>query len=205
MKDSFQERYQDDILGSNSAFDRVIITGSIIPIAYLQGLSTFLSANNILLKEFVSYAKRLADHIKEQAKSIAITENVPYIYLNNSITRKEQFIKSMINDRGNHPGLIAVLSTLEVDNSFDIYRNKKNQKLELISRKRKCLHIYFYFIDEHLGLCYFRIQTFFPFKVQIYFNGREKLAREMSQAKIDYQKDDNCFTWISDLSKAQEN
>ncbi|MBC8185228.1 hypothetical protein H8E88_29395 [candidate division KSB1 bacterium] len=26
----------------------------------------------------------------------------------------------------------------------------------------------------------------------------------MSQAKIDYQKDDNCFTWISDLSKAQE-
>lgn len=96
------------------------------------------------------------------------------------------------------------MSALEVDNSFDIYKNKETEKLELISRQRKCLHIYYYFIDEHLGLCYFRIQTFFPFKVQIYFNGREKLALEMSQAEIDYHKDDNCFTWISDLSKAQE-
>jgi len=204
MKDLFQQKYQDDILGTNTTFDRVIITGSIIPIAYQKGLSTFLSVTKILLKEFISYAKNLADIIKSHAQSIAINENVSYIYLNNSKTRKEKLIKSIIEDRGNHPGLIAVLSALEVDNSFDIYKNKETKKLELISRQRKCLHIYFYFIDEHLGLCYFRIQTFFPFKVQIYFNGREKLAREMSQAKIDYQKDDNCFTWISDLSKAQE-
>ncbi len=53
MNDLFQKKYQDDILGTNSTFDRVIITGSIIPIAYQQGLSTFLSANNILLKEFI--------------------------------------------------------------------------------------------------------------------------------------------------------
>jgi len=177
------KKYQDDILGTSSTFDRVIITGSIIPIAYQKGLSTFLSVNNILLKEFIGYAKNLADIIKAHAQSIAIKENVSYIYLNNSKTRKEKLVKSIIEDRGNHPGLIAVLSALEVDNSFDIYRNKETKKLELISRKRKCLHIYFYFIDEHLGLCYFRVQTFFPFKVQIYFNGREKLACEMSHAK----------------------
>ena len=110
MKDLFQEKHQDDILGTNSTFDRVIIAGSILPIAYQKGLSTFLSVNNILLKEFIAYAKNLADNIKEHAKSIAIKKNVSYIYLNSSKTRKEKIIKSIIKDRGNHPGLIAVLS-----------------------------------------------------------------------------------------------
>lgn len=103
MKDLFQQKYQDDILGTNTTFDRVIITGSIIPIAYQKGLSTFLSVNNILLKEFISYAKNLADLIKAHAQSIAINENVSYIYLNNSKTRKEKLVKSIIEDRGNHP------------------------------------------------------------------------------------------------------
>lgn len=198
------KKYQDDILGINRGFDRIILAGSLIPIAYQKALQQFLFVNNILLKDFLPYAKNLAEIIKENAKSIAKEEDAPYIYLNNSRIRKEQYIKAIIKERGSHPGLVTVLSTLEVDKSFDIFKNKVTHKLELIPRKRKCLHIYFYFIDEELGLCYFRIQTFFPFKVQIYFNGKEKLACELDKAKIAYQKDDNCFTWISDLEKAQE-
>lgn len=203
MDNLFTNKYRSDICGINSCFDRVIITGSLIPIAYLRGLNTFLSANHILLKEFLSYAKNLAETLKDQAKLLAEKEGAPYIYLNHSKMNKEKFIKTIINERGDHPGLVAVISVLEVDNSFDIYRNKDSKMLELISRKRKCLHIYYYFIDDTLGLCHFRIQTFFPFKVQIYFNGREQLARKMDTAGITYQKEDNCFNWISDPPKAQ--
>jgi hypothetical protein len=204
MNNLFNNKYQDDILGTSSCFDRVILNGSITPISYLLGLGQFLSANNILLKDFLPYAKGLAETLKENAKLIAKEEGVQYNYFNNSNTNKEKYIKSKIKERGNHPGLVAVISVLEVDNSFDIFRNKETHKLELVSRKRKCLHIYFYFIDEHLGLCHFRIQTFFPFKVQIYFNGHDKLACELDKTDIAYQKEDNCFTWISDLVKAQE-
>ena len=49
-----------------------------------------------------------------------------------------------------------------------------------------------------------RIQTYLPFTVQIYVNGHEWLAREMSRHGIEYVQRDNCFTWISDVSKAQE-
>ena len=204
MNNLFNDKYQDDILGTNSCFDRVILNGSIIPVSYLKGLGQFLSANSILLKDFLPYAKDLAETIKENAKSIAQEEGVQYIYFNNSNTNKEKYIRAKIKERGYHPGLVAVISVLEVDNSFDIFKNKETHKLELIARKRKCLHIYFYFIDEQLGLCHFRVQTFFPFKVQIYFNGHEKLACDLDRAEIAYQKDDNCFTWISDLLKAQE-
>jgi len=204
MENVFTDKYQDDILGINSGFDRVIIKGSLIPIAYEKGLSQFLCYHHILLKDFTNYAKAFADTLKENAKSIAQEEKASCIYLNNSNTKKENLIKVIIKERGSHPGLVAVLSALEVDNSFDIFKNKNIHQLQLVARKRKCLHIYFYFIDENLGLCYFRIQTFFPFKVQIYFNGREKLSCDFDKSNIDYEKYDNCFTWISDLVKAQE-
>ena len=204
MENLFKSKYQDDILGTNSCFDRIVLKGSLIPISYEKGLNQFLSANNILLKNFVAYAKDLAETLKENAKSIAREEGVQYYYINHSKFDKEEYIKSILKERGSHPGLVAVLSALELDNSFDIFKNKETHKLELVARQRKCLHIYFYFIDEHLGLCHFRIQTFFPFKVQIYFNGHEKLACDLDKSGIAYQKDDNCFTWISNLVKAQE-
>jgi hypothetical protein len=34
-------------------------------------------------------------------------------------------------------------------------------------------------------------------------NGREGLARQMDSAGIDYQRQDNCFPWVSDWDQAQ--
>ncbi|MFQ5675241.1 MAG: hypothetical protein ACE5G1_05030 [bacterium] len=200
----FAERYRDDILGTNGCFDRVVVSGSIVPISYVDGLTRFLSANRILFKEFQAHAKYLAELLKGHAQSLAEEASVPYIYLSDSKTRKETLVKSFIEERGEHPGLVAVLSDLEVASSFDVFKNRERHKLELVGRQRKCLHFYFYFIDAKLGLCYFRVQSFFPFRVQIYFNGREQLARKLDEAGIGYQKSDNCFTNIDDFQSAQQ-
>lgn len=200
----FVEKFKDNILGTNSYFDRLIITGSLLPISFCNGLQSFLSTNNILLKNFIPYAEKLQLLLKESAKSIAEAENAHYQYLNSPSISKEKLVKKVIKKRGNHPGLVAVLTTLEVDNSYSIHKNRIKKKLELIHHLRKCLHIYYYFIDEHLGLCHFRLQTFFPFKIQIYFNGREQLVQKLDQCQILYEKDDNCFTYFSDISKAQQ-
>jgi len=41
---------------------------------------------------------------------------------------------------------------------------------------RKCLHLYFYFLDRQLGLIHVKLQTWFPFPLQVYVNGHEWLA-----------------------------
>jgi hypothetical protein len=92
MNSLFNNKYQDDILGTSSCFDRVILNGSITPISYLIGLGQFLSANNILLKDFLPHAKGLAEILKENAKLTAKEEGVQYIYFNNSNTNKEKYI-----------------------------------------------------------------------------------------------------------------
>jgi hypothetical protein len=49
-----------------------------------------------------------------------------------------------------------------------------------------------------------RIQTWFPFQIQICINGREWLSRQMDQIGLKYHRLDNCFPWIEDTLKAQE-
>jgi hypothetical protein len=49
-----------------------------------------------------------------------------------------------------------------------------------------------------------RLQTWFPFLINICLNGRQWLARQMTKAGLKFEQRDNCFSWIEDLEKAQE-
>jgi hypothetical protein len=49
-----------------------------------------------------------------------------------------------------------------------------------------------------------RVQTWFPFSVDVCLNGRQWLARQMDRAGIGYQQRDNCFIWIEDCAEAQK-
>ena len=67
----------------------------------------------------------------------------------------------------------------------------------------RCLHLYFYWLHEQLGFLHIRLQTWFPFLIQICLNGREWLGRQMDKEGIAYRQEDNCFPWIADLERAQ--
>ena len=49
-----------------------------------------------------------------------------------------------------------------------------------------------------------RVQTWFPFTVDICLNGRQWLAHQMDQAGIAYRQCDNCFVWVEDFVEAQK-
>jgi hypothetical protein len=66
----------------------------------------------------------------------------------------------------------------------------------------KCLHYYLYLIDPQLGLCYLRIPTWCPFKLQFYCNGHSLLAATLRKVGIAFTMMDNAFLSIDDLPKA---
>lgn len=69
-------------------------------------------------------------------------------------------------------------------------------------RSGQCLHYYFYFIDEQLGLCYLRVPTWLPCRLQFYFNGHNYLAKCLEQEQIGFTMADNCFTAIDSFEAA---
>jgi hypothetical protein len=63
-------------------------------------------------------------------------------------------------------------------------------------------------IPGEADLCVFacgqRIQTWFPFNIQVGLHGREWLARQMDREGLKYVQQGNCFVWIEDYQRAQE-
>jgi hypothetical protein len=68
----------------------------------------------------------------------------------------------------------------------------------------KCTHLYHYYQHAQFGQLHVRVQTWFPFSIDVCLNGRQWLARQMDQAGIAYHRQDNCFVWIEDWQKARQ-
>lgn len=93
---------------------------------------------------------------------------------------------------------------MECGNSYKPWHNKTTEKTFLKFDKNKCLHYYFYFIDRKLGLCYLRVPTWQPFRLQFYMNGHNLLAHKLDKKQISYRMQDKAFLEISDIKTAQK-
>jgi hypothetical protein len=200
----FLERHRDRITGTLSGFDRMLFRGTLRSITYVKGLEIFLYSQRVLMKEFGSYVISLSQRLVEHAKQLASKAGRPYIYLPSSKDSKEELALQIVARDGLKQGLICVFACVEPCQSFDLRKDAATKHLKLVSKERKCLHLYFYYLDREFGLMHVRLQTWLPFSIQVCVNGREWLARQMERAGISYTKRDNCFTYISDPSRAQE-
>jgi hypothetical protein len=73
----------------------------------------------------------------------------------------------------------------------------------LVFARRPQRVLYYYFLDPHFGLLYVRLQTWFPFTIQVYVNGHEWLARQMLSKRLGFEQRDNAFTQLDDPAQAQ--
>jgi hypothetical protein len=114
-----------------------------------------------------------------------------------SSTSKEARARAIAERDGVTQGLVCVLSVVEPCRSFAVVPNRQTRRLEV--RPRKCLHYYLYLIDPAFGWMHVRLQTWAPYEIQVYINGREWLARQMDQAGIGYRRSDNKITQVDDF------
>ena len=91
----------------------------------------------------------------------------------------------MLATRGDAPGLVHVISAMQACPSYRPWHDKAGGKTYLRGDTGKCLHYYFYIIDQALGLCYLRVPTWAPFGVQLYCNGHSILASALKREGID--------------------
>jgi hypothetical protein len=199
----FIAKHQDQIAGTLSGFDRLVFRGTLRSIAYHEGMKRYLWANQVLLKDFGTHAERVSRRLKEASLAEAESLGRPVKYLTSSQVSKEEIARGIAAKEGIRDGLVCVLSCVEPCWSFEIHRNREKKLLELEPRCRKCLFLYHYWMHPVFGFMNARIQSWFPFPVQICLNGREWLARQMDAAGLEYARQDNCFPWIADWAKAQ--
>ena len=201
---AFIHKFSDSITGILSGFDRLVFRGTLRQLSYVAGMRTYLSYSSILLKDFSHHVQQATAQVKAASQALAFKNNRPVIYLESARRSKEQMAKEIMCRDKISSGLICVFTAVELCQSFDIFRNRKEKKLELVKRFRKCLHTYQYWMDPVFGFMSARIQSWYPFNIQICINGREWLSRQMDKAGLCYIRKDNCFTHIHNVKRAQK-
>jgi hypothetical protein len=145
---------------------------------------------------------------RRNAQQTAAEAGRPYLYLEQTYSRrrgcsKEQLAREIAERDGVAEGLICVLAAVEPCSSFDILRNRESKRLELRRRRRQCLHFYFYWLDRRLGFCHLRLQSWLPFEIQVWINGREALSRELTSRRVAHLRHANAILKLADFALAQ--
>ena len=198
------EQNKEKINGKLETFDRMIINGYLLNLQSYRHFLYYLIQNNVKLKDFDKFALEQTEELCKHIDSYIKENNVENIYLTSGKTDKNEIVMNILKDNPNKKGLITTLSSVELCNTMTVKPNHETKKLEVTSRPTKCKHYYFYFNDEEFGLMFLKIQTWFPYNVQIYINGREYLSKLLDKNNIKYEMYNNSFSYIEDFEKAQK-
>ena len=159
----FIAKYESQIAGVLSGFDRLVFRGSLRKISYVFGLQGYLWAQDVLLKNFGSHVQQISQQVKQAAVQCMQTCGRPVQYLYSSLINKEETARAIAEKDGISQGPVCALTCVEPCRAFDVYRNRQTRQLDLVQRTRKCLFVYQYWQHPVLGWMNARIQTWFPF------------------------------------------
>ncbi len=198
------DQHKDQISGVLSCFDRVVITGTLPTICYVRGMTSWLYSHGIRIFDYLPFAVTLRKKVRENAEKIAKENGIQIEYIAKKSIRKESVIKKVLKERGDRPGLVHILSAMETCSGYYPWHDQQTHATFLKPKTSRCLHYYFYFIDETLGLCYLRVPTWCPFRLQFYFNGHNWLASKLAEKGLRFSLIDNAFDSIEDFKEAQK-
>ena len=197
----FVTKFASLIVCTLHCFDRVIFKGH-LPMARPSELERFVDyVLKVRRSHFMKVlAPEYSDALVKHAQRLANKLGRKYLYRTGSF-RKDQWAEQLLRENPIDSGLIGVLCTLETCNSFALVYGENRPRF--ISRPRQQRVLYYYFLDSQLGLIHVRLQTWAPFTFQVYVNGHDWLAQQMTRLQMGFVLKGNAFTQLDEPAKAQ--
>lgn len=196
---SFLARHREKVTAVLNCFDRVVFQGH-LPINYPESMTGFLRSKGITAGSYAKFVERQSTTLREAAEQWARDEDRPCEF-RKTCSRKEAWAKKIAERDGVQQGLVSILRITEMGRSFTVRKGPHGPRL--INNPRMGLHLYFYLIDPQLGWLHIRLQTWFPFLIQVAVNGHDILAGLMNRAGILYKQYENGFVWVEKPERVQ--
>jgi len=197
----FLAQFSSLIVAILSCFDRVIFKGY-LPFHSEGELNSWVDYTlRIRRTEFIKQLDQRSEQLVDHARAMARNAGRPYEYRPGRF-RKEQFIQEIIRRDHVTEGLVAVLCTQETCRSIKLAYADKRPRLIFAKRPQRVL--YYYFLDRDFGLMSIRLETWFPYTIQVYVNGHDWLAQQMRRRKLGFVQVDNAFTQLDHPQQAQQ-
>lgn len=199
----FLSKFGSVVTGVLSGFDRLVFRGTLRSLSYVNGVVGYLLDRGVRFLDYKEFVEAQTGKLIDSSLEAARQTGRPIQWLRSSSISKEEVARAIAQQDQVRGGLICVLKSLEPCYTFSLRRDREKKKAQIQADKRKCLFLYHYWDDPQFGHMGARIQTWLPYPIQVWVNGREWLARQLDQAGIGYVRADNCFPWIEDVEAAQ--
>ena len=111
MSQSLTDRYDDRIAGMLSCYDRSVMTGTLQVVCYAAGMTGYLNAKGIRIFDYPEFAKTLRDRVRDRA--LAAEAGLTIEHFAKPHVRKEDVVANALQHRGDHPGLVHIISAME--------------------------------------------------------------------------------------------
>jgi hypothetical protein len=200
---SFLSRFGTWISFVLSGFDRLRFRGESRLLNNARGLDSFLYRQKIRYTDFPDYCLSLTRQLRLQTEALARQQAIPLKPLNSPEIDKEAVARQLGETHSCTSGRLAVLSCVELCWTYRIRKNGQGW-IKPVKERAKCAHYYHYFQHPELGLCYVRVQTWFPFTIRVGLNGRHWLCQQLQRHHIGFQRRDNLLVGIEDVAFAQQ-
>jgi hypothetical protein len=121
------ERYDDRIAGVLSCYDRVVATGTLPTVCYAAGMTKFLCAIGVHIFDYPQFASTLRDRVREPAASLAAEAGITIEHIAKGHIRKEAVVAEVLKRRGEHPGLVHVISAMEACGAYQPWHDRRTR------------------------------------------------------------------------------
>jgi len=187
-----------------SGFDRIVFKGFLRPLMFPDGAMSFLARNNVLNKDYKDWVQGQSQALVESVdKMVREKTDRGIVPIPSSHTRKEDLARRQQEALGIKEGVIGAWSCVEAGQSYRACFDREKGFPQLRWESVRCKHLYVYMDHADYGFLNLRIQTWFPFQIQICMNGREWLRRQLDRSHVPYQRSRNKFFDIDNQKVAQ--
>ncbi len=190
------------VLGVLSGFDRLLFRGILRCVINPRGLNGYLFGANVRMADFKEHTQQVTQQLIDESLRYASENGREIKFLDSPQIRKKDVALEIARRDKITEGLICVLRCVEPCTTLRVCGNRKTKKIAIERRRTQCTHLYHYFQHPQFGFLHVRLQTWFPFTMQVCLNGRDWLARDLTKAGIRYRQHDNCIHWVHDLEAA---
>ena len=198
------QKFGSLVKGVLSGFDRIVFKGSIMPLMHESGVSDFLRSKRILNKEYKAWMMEQTARIIDQSEAFSKEQTgLPITPIRSSKDRKEAIARKQQKALKITEGLIGVWSATESCMTYKARFSSTHGFPQMRREWSKCKHLYFYFDHEEYGFMHVRLQTWFPYHIQIAMNGREWLRRDLEKKNVGFERHENKILYLENYPLAQ--
>lgn len=122
------ERYAKQIRGVIRCFDRVLLQGSLPGVGFPSGMQGFLTRQGTRVFDFAEFSKPLTEQLRAIARTLADDHGLKIEHANRRTFDKEAYVAKVPAERGDHPGLVSIISAMEVCSTYEARIDPKTKK-----------------------------------------------------------------------------